>query len=126
MRAGIRAGFYGCLPDGCRRAGVPDDAHPRADAREADVERPGQVFGVVAAITPLTKDPSTTLVLTMPIGVDSNGMPIGAQLVGRPFAEARLLARSVTAGRQGDRLESFGAHAGIAGSQRRPEVKSQE
>jgi aspartyl-tRNA(Asn)/glutamyl-tRNA(Gln) amidotransferase subunit A len=28
----------------------------------------------------------------MPIGVDSAGMPIGAQLVGRPFAEARLLS----------------------------------
>jgi len=28
----------------------------------------------------------------MPIGVDRAGMPIGAQLVGRPFAEARLLS----------------------------------
>ena len=61
---------------------------------EADVERPGQVFGVVAAITPLTR-PFNYLglpVLTMPIGCDTNGMPIGAQLVGRPFGEARLLA----------------------------------
>jgi aspartyl-tRNA(Asn)/glutamyl-tRNA(Gln) amidotransferase subunit A len=38
-------------------------------------------------------------VLTLPIGVDSNGMPIGAQLVGRPFAEARLLAVAQQAGK---------------------------
>ena len=67
---------------------------PVPTREEADVERPGQVFGVVAAITPLTR-PFNYLglpVLTMPIGVDANGMPIGAQLVGRPFGEARLLA----------------------------------
>ena len=29
--------------------------------------------------------------LTMPVGIDANGVPIGLQLVGRPYGEARLL-----------------------------------
>lgn len=61
---------------------------------EADVEAPGSVFGVVAALTALTR-PFNYLgvpVLNMPIGLDGNGMPIGMQLVGRPLGEARLLA----------------------------------
>jgi aspartyl-tRNA(Asn)/glutamyl-tRNA(Gln) amidotransferase subunit A len=28
----------------------------------------------------------------MPMGRDAHGMPLGAQLIGRPFGEARLLA----------------------------------
>jgi aspartyl-tRNA(Asn)/glutamyl-tRNA(Gln) amidotransferase subunit A len=31
-------------------------------------------------------------VLTMPMGLDAQGIPAGVQLVGRPFGEARLLA----------------------------------
>ncbi len=65
---------------------------------EADMESHGRVFGVVAALTSLTR-PFNYLglpVLSMPIGVDSNGMPMGAQLVGRPFGEARLLAMAHT------------------------------
>jgi len=31
-------------------------------------------------------------VLSMPVGLDGASMPIGMQLVGRPFGEARLLA----------------------------------
>ena len=61
---------------------------------EADMERPGRVFGVVATLTSLTR-PFNYLglpVLSMPMGCDANGMPMGAQLVGRPFGEARLLA----------------------------------
>ena len=61
---------------------------------EADVEAPGSVFGVVAALTALTR-PFNYLgvpVLNMPIELDSHGMPIGMQLVGRPLGEARLLA----------------------------------
>ena len=65
---------------------------------EADMESPGRVFGVVAALTSLTR-PFNYLglpVLSMPMGVDSNGMPMGVQLVGRPFGEARLLAMAHT------------------------------
>ncbi|MEI2415967.1 amidase [Orrella sp. JC864] len=61
---------------------------------DADMEKKGSVFGVVTEITRLTR-PFSYLglpVLTMPIGVDGNGMPVGAQLIGRPLAEARLLS----------------------------------
>lgn len=61
---------------------------------EADMEGGERVFAVVSALTRLTR-PFSFLglpVLNIPIGRDRNGMPIGAQLVGRPFAEARLLA----------------------------------
>lgn len=61
---------------------------------EADMEGAGKVFGVVARLTALTR-PLSYLglpVLTMPMGRDSNGMPMGVQLVGRPFGEARLLS----------------------------------
>ncbi len=61
---------------------------------EADMEGPGRVFGVVAKLTSLTR-PFNYLglpVLSMPMGCDGNGMPMGVQLVGRPFGEARLLA----------------------------------
>jgi aspartyl-tRNA(Asn)/glutamyl-tRNA(Gln) amidotransferase subunit A len=61
---------------------------------EADMEAGDRVFSVVPALTRLTR-PFSFLglpVLTIPIGRDRNGMPIGAQLVGRPFAEARLYA----------------------------------
>ena len=94
----VRAGITQEFIDTCfAQADVlvcPTMPIPVPTREEADVERPGQVFGVVAAITPLTR-PFNYLglpVLTMPIGVDANGMPMGAQLVGRPFGEARLLA----------------------------------
>jgi aspartyl-tRNA(Asn)/glutamyl-tRNA(Gln) amidotransferase subunit A len=29
--------------------------------------------------------------LSLPVGPDANGLPVGLQLVGRPFAEALLL-----------------------------------
>ncbi len=61
---------------------------------EADMEAAGRVFPVVAALTSWTR-PFSYLglpVLTVPIGLDRNGMPVAAQLVGRPFGEARLLA----------------------------------
>jgi aspartyl-tRNA(Asn)/glutamyl-tRNA(Gln) amidotransferase subunit A len=61
---------------------------------EADMEGKGKVFGVVAAITRLTRafNYLGLPVLSVPIGTDANGMPIGAQLIGRPLSEARLLA----------------------------------
>jgi aspartyl-tRNA(Asn)/glutamyl-tRNA(Gln) amidotransferase subunit A len=61
---------------------------------DADMEKPGSVFGVVATLTRLTR-PFSYLglpVLSMPIGVDSSGMPVGAQVIGRPLSEARLLS----------------------------------
>ncbi|MVW78131.1 amidase [Bordetella sp. 02P26C-1] len=61
---------------------------------EADMEKKGSVFGVVPQITRLTR-PFSYLgvpVLSIPIGLDRNGMPVGAQVIGRPLSEARLLA----------------------------------
>ncbi|WP_427183303.1 amidase [Bordetella bronchialis] len=70
---------------------VPIQVPTRA---EADMEGQGRVFGVVAAITRLTRafNYLGLPVLSVPIGKDANGMPIGAQLIGRPLSEARLLA----------------------------------
>ena len=65
---------------------------------EVDVETPGRVFGVVAQLTTLTR-PFNYLgvpVLTMPMGRDRDGMPMGVQLVGRPFGESRLLSMAET------------------------------
>lgn len=70
---------------------IPIPVPLRADA---DMEKKGSVFSVVTEITRLTR-PFSYLglpVLSMPIGVDANGMPVGAQVIGRPLAEARLLA----------------------------------
>lgn len=67
---------------------------PTPTRAEADMEQGERVFPVVAAITRLTR-PFSYLglpVLTVPAGLDANGMPVGAQLVGRPFGEARLLS----------------------------------
>ncbi|MEN9589254.1 MAG: hypothetical protein RLZZ481_1040 [Pseudomonadota bacterium] len=67
---------------------------PVPTREEADVESAGRVFGVVAALTPLTR-PFSYLglpVLTMPMGCDQRGLPMGVQLIGRPFGEARLLS----------------------------------
>ena len=61
---------------------------------DADMEKPGRVFEVVASLTTLTR-PFNYLglpVLSMPMGIDANGIPLGVQLVGRPFGEARILA----------------------------------
>jgi len=67
---------------------------PVPTREEADMEAAGKVFGVVARLTALTR-PFSYLglpVLSIPMGLDSQGMPLGVQLVGRPFGEARLLA----------------------------------
>jgi aspartyl-tRNA(Asn)/glutamyl-tRNA(Gln) amidotransferase subunit A len=59
---------------------------------EADMEAGSKVFEVVAQLTRLTR-PFSYLglpVLVIPVGRDRNGMPVSAQLIGRPFAEHRL------------------------------------
>lgn len=61
---------------------------------DADMEAQGSVFSVVPSLTRLTR-PFSYLglpVLSMPIGSDGAGMPIGVQVIGRPLAEARLLS----------------------------------
>jgi aspartyl-tRNA(Asn)/glutamyl-tRNA(Gln) amidotransferase subunit A len=61
---------------------------------EIDLERPEVTLNTVVALTRLTR-PFNYLglpTLTMPIGHDANGMPVGAQIIGRPLAEARILS----------------------------------
>jgi len=61
---------------------------------ETDMGTPTTMLKIVSALTRLTR-PFNYLglpALTMPIGLDNNGMPIGAQAVGRPLSEARLLS----------------------------------
>lgn len=59
---------------------------------EADMEHGSAVFSVVPQLTRLTR-PFSYLglpVLVIPVGLDGQGMPVAAQLVGRPFGEDRL------------------------------------
>ena len=63
---------------------------------------------IVATPNPLTRftfplDVCGFPALTIPCGFDSQGLPIGAQLIGRPFDEARVLA----AGRAYQRLTDW-------------------
>lgn len=61
---------------------------------DIDMESPDVTFNTVSALTRFTR-PFNYLglpVLTMPIGKDANGMPVGAQIIGRPLAEARILS----------------------------------
>lgn len=62
--------------------------------RDCDMESGSSVFTVVPQLTRLTR-PLSYLglpVLVIPIGCDRQGMPVAAQLIGRPFGEARLFA----------------------------------
>lgn len=72
----------------------PTLAVPVPLRKDADMEAPGSVFGVVAKLTRLTR-PLSYLglpVLSMPVGLDATSMPVGAQVIGRPLSEARILS----------------------------------
>jgi aspartyl-tRNA(Asn)/glutamyl-tRNA(Gln) amidotransferase subunit A len=74
---------------------------------EEDIEIGGQRENVRLASTRLVR-PVNLIgepALSMPYGSTSNGLPIGLQLIGPPFTDARLL-------RIGRRLEEFAADAG--------------
>ena len=73
---------------------LPAIPFPVPTLEETDVETSGgpATLDMVARFTGLTR-PFNTLgvpALSLPCGFDSNGMPIGLQLVGRPFEEALL------------------------------------
>jgi aspartyl-tRNA(Asn)/glutamyl-tRNA(Gln) amidotransferase subunit A len=66
---------------------------PTPTLEETDIGAPGEISNMVKQLTQMTR-PLSFLglpVLTMPVGFDHNGLPIGVQLVGRPFSEAILL-----------------------------------
>jgi len=61
---------------------------------EMDMEAGAAVHSLVPRLTCLTR-PFGYLglpVMSMPMGLDAHGLPMGVQLVGRPYAEARLLS----------------------------------
>ena len=73
---------------------LPAIPFPIPTIEETDVEAKGgsATLGMVGRFTGLTR-PFNTLgvpALSVPCGFDSNGLPIGMQLVGRPFDEASL------------------------------------
>jgi len=81
--------------------------------------------GVVAGLTRFTR-PFSFLgfpALAQPIGFSSAGLPLSMQLVGRPFAEHRLLEIGIayeTAARTGRRLPELNAVAALEMFERSP------
>lgn len=69
---------------------------PMATPRIADfdMEKGNNVHSLVPRLTCLTR-PFSYLglpAMSMPMGLDSRGLPLGLQLIGKPYAEARLLS----------------------------------
>ena len=80
--------------DGVDAVMLPAIPFPIPTIEETDTETKGgpAVLKMVAGFTGLTR-PFNTLglpALSVPCGFDSNGAPIGLQLIGRPFDEALL------------------------------------
>jgi aspartyl-tRNA(Asn)/glutamyl-tRNA(Gln) amidotransferase subunit A len=80
--------------DGVDAVMLPAIPFPVPTIEETDVEASGgpATLSMVARFTGLTR-PFNTLglpALSVPCGFDSNGAPIGLQLIGRPFDEALL------------------------------------
>lgn len=60
---------------------------------DMDMEAGSNVYNLVPRLTGLTR-PFNYLglpVVSMPMGLDEKGMPLGVQLIGKPYSEARLL-----------------------------------
>ncbi|WP_422002225.1 amidase [Reyranella sp.] len=94
LRAHFVREFLATAMDGVDAVLLPTIPFPIPTIEETDVEASGgpATLTMVARFTGLTR-PFNTLglpVLSLPGGFDSNGLPIGLQLVGRPFDEAGL------------------------------------
>lgn len=86
--------FLSSAMDGVDAVLLPAIPFPLPTIEETDTETKGgpAVLKMVAGFTGLTR-PFNTLgipALSVPCGFDTNGAPIGMQLVGRPFDEAML------------------------------------
>ncbi|SJZ74876.1 aspartyl-tRNA(Asn)/glutamyl-tRNA(Gln) amidotransferase subunit A [Enhydrobacter aerosaccus] len=93
LRAHFVAEFLATM-DGLDAVLLPAIPFPIPTIEETDVEAKGgpATLSMVGRFTGLTR-PFNTLgvpALSVPCGFDSNGLPIGLQLVGRPFDEALL------------------------------------
>ena len=94
LRAHFVQEFLDMAMDGVDAVLLPAIPFPLPTIEETDVEKSGgpATLAMVGRFTGLTR-PFNTLglpTLSVPCGFDSNGSPIGLQLVGRPFAEALL------------------------------------
>lgn len=94
LRAHFVKEFLSTAMDGVDAVLLPAIPFPLPTIEETDTETKGgpAVLKMVAGFTGLTR-PFNTLgvpALSVPCGFDTNGAPIGLQLVGRPFDEARL------------------------------------
>ena len=94
LRAHFVTEFLSTAMDGVDAVLLPAIPFPLPTIEETDTETKGgpAVLKMVAGFTGLTR-PFNTLgipALSVPCGFDSNGAPIGLQLVGRPFDEAML------------------------------------
>ncbi|MFW8564608.1 amidase [Orrella sp. 11846] len=61
---------------------------------DMDMQAGSNVHNLVPRLTGLTR-PFSFLglpVMSVPMGIDANGLPLGLQLIGKPFSEARLLS----------------------------------
>ena len=94
LRAHFVQEFLDTAMDGVDAVLLPAIPFPLPTIEETDVEKSGgpATLTMVGRFTGLTR-PFNTLglpTLSVPCGFDSNGAPIGLQLVGRPFTEALL------------------------------------
>ncbi|MDO8975638.1 amidase [Reyranella sp.] len=94
LRAHFVTEFLSTAMDGVDAVLLPAIPFPLPTIEETDTETKGgpAVLKMVAGFTGLTR-PFNTLgipALSVPCGFDTNGAPIGLQLVGRPFDEAML------------------------------------
>jgi aspartyl-tRNA(Asn)/glutamyl-tRNA(Gln) amidotransferase subunit A len=94
LRAHFVREFLAMAMEGVDAVMLPAIPFPVPTLEETDVETSGgpATLSMVARFTGLTR-PFNTLglpALSVPCGFDTNGMPIGLQLVGRPFDEALL------------------------------------
>jgi aspartyl-tRNA(Asn)/glutamyl-tRNA(Gln) amidotransferase subunit A len=94
LRAHFVREFLGTAMASVDAVVLPAIAFPIPTLAETDVEQSGgpATLSMVARFTGLTR-PFNTLglpTLSLPCGFDGNGLPIGLQLVGRPFDEALL------------------------------------
>jgi aspartyl-tRNA(Asn)/glutamyl-tRNA(Gln) amidotransferase subunit A len=94
LRAHFAAEFLATTLAGIDAVLLPTISFPLPTIAETDVEAAGgpATLAMVGRFTGLTR-PFNTLgipVLSVPGGFDANGLPIGLQLVGHPFAEGML------------------------------------
>ena len=94
LRAHFAAEFMATSLDGFDAVLLPAISFPLPTIAETDVEAAGgpATLAMVGRFTGLTR-PFNTLgipTLSVPGGFDTNGLPIGLQLVGRPFDEATV------------------------------------